>query len=248
MTSQLVLLGFEDWLEVDGQKLPNPARLVVEEANANPQPWLDASGCDQLKTVLLPVPDSGDLARDLATFRSAFDPVLDRLEPQNTVLAMGQGHLIQPPVLIESRAVNRLVGLHGEVVLEHDGEMARSMNRRVKDRLRSELEERERTSHFALSENAGTYYCNAVYYLLEAMRNRWFVHLPAFLEGYENEAAHYWNQYQGFFQKKYPSLGAENISYGTTENQVLLLQVFLQVIRSCGFHAEPRRNNRRRGR
>lgn len=230
MPSKFLLAGFEDWLSLkDGTILPNPGRLLVEHAQAQPDLWLQASGQTRLETALLPVPSGGDLVKNFRAFRERLDPILAGLSPQDTALFMGQGSFFQAPVRIETRGKNRFqAGGSVHIPIDEQGPEVISISEKSLSQLGPLLEGRDFVGKFELSEDAGAYYCNAVRYLLES---GWFVHLPLFLEGQGKEASALWERNQSFFKQKYPGKQLEDLSFGNTEEQVRLLQAFLRATR-----------------
>lgn len=235
MASTFALVGFEDWLKdplEEGKFLPNPGRLLIEQAKADPRAWLEASGCDALVTALFPVPSTGELANDLQSFRRPVETFLKDLPSGSLALGLGQGHLIQRPVRLETQAMNQFsIGSEAKLPVVEGDQLKLLYSAHVREQLETCLGLSDLSGQVELSMDAGRYYCNALLYLLECLPGRWFAHLPAFLVGYEAQATAYWNQYASFFEQKYPGKGPQDISFGRTEEQARLLQAFLRATR-----------------
>lgn len=180
----LHVIGFEDWVRSrDGmQGIPNPARLLVENINAE-----KARGAllGDIRTHLLPVPAAGDSQALVAEFQSHLQRVLDEIQEGDSALAFGQGHPNQTGARLETQFGPRF----REILLGEEGGLA--VDERRAEAIVNAVNAGTGHQPIEISTDAGAYYCNWLgRALLQSSKeegSRWFVHLP--FTSSEEEAA-----------------------------------------------------------
>lgn len=139
--------------------LPNPSQRLVQYLISH---WrkqlLQATGMSHVRGHTLPVPQTGDFAKDFQIFQAAALKGLEAVRPGGKIWAFGQGDFKQMPLRIETAFGGRFLpkGVNLEVA---------SAPWVMDPERRQRLEEAVRTAglgdEIEISGNAGAYLCDA---------------------------------------------------------------------------------------
>ncbi len=232
-TSTLHVLGFADWVPVDGQWLPNPARLLAELVNEEPfrGRLLEASGFENLSTGVLPVPQGpGGAAENFRIYRDALAPLLADVKDEDLVLGFGQHFPSRGDLALETAFANSFanLGKNPQPIVPVEGP------RILEPQLSAHLEERVAAGALpgvALTQLAGDFFCNALGFDLTGRfpGRALFFHLHNISDPALRGA--YWKIYGPVMVKTKMAQSAEDLACVSTEDTFDRLCGVLRVVR-----------------
>ncbi len=232
----LHITGFEDWAVLTSTgPIPNPSRLLVDRirGDGNLQRELaKCAGVGDVQTALLPVPNGHDLLVIQHITKSALSQLYAKVNPEDVMLSLGQGSLMQRGPVLEGFFTNTLQN-QGIDSIAFDTQQPKDTVIKARGDLEALTSQmRESYPEISYGTNAGRYVCNMVGYLNDQClgAHSLFVHLP----GLPNDATlveNFWKVNRTILRGS-GLTSPKNLAHPSVEENVAFVRTLLTIWKS----------------
>ncbi len=211
----------------------NPSEAVMNIINADPSLVKEIMGVfrvDAIRTAILPVPRGSSLRQNFDDFMEVFQPELDLVRPGDVCIGFGQGYILNKSATLETRFTNRfedpLIPGCVEKIDEND-DLDNVVNGPENA---EEIVEKAKAdgANIVVSDDSGTFYCDATGYLASKKAPTKFFHFLTFSD--KKTAVAMWNAFSEPLKKDgIPS--AQDMPYSTPEQNVGIFRSVLKALK-----------------